>query len=1260
MKSIIILSFLLNGVIWAFGQDAPNLANMTSLSGNTQEASKLSSVPVNIYTGAPNVSVPIYSYSNAGSGLSWGVSLEYYAGGAQVGEASSTVGLGWFFNCTGVITRTVRGMPDDVPGNGYLYAPAIPSDFRSNANKYYYDSLDAEQDIFQFSFNGRSGQFLIGKNKQIILLPNSKMTVSYSVSSIDNSSITAFRIITEDGVKYDFANEELTSFGQPLGFNFGFETYSYGSAWYLSDIISSFNTDTIKFNYTGTGSNSSVTYPQVEYVRNSDGVHTATYQVTAPSTVSSMKLSSIVFPDKRSLTVVYSNADTYNNPDFAVGKIKIADSIFRYGFALGYTSVANSSVHNLYLSSVTPYTSREMQRGYSFSYNTAYVPYQASDFCEVDYWGFYNGASNGTNLIPQEGSISGANRAPNVSYAIDNSLAYYYLPGGGFTYYQYELNDHYPYTKSFNTLSIAGNTNTQNSIALSQVFGTRQLLVFNLDPSVSRSGGAPISGTGSLTCNIMSADGTIQYATTSFSLYDLFYSGSKTWSFNAPANGTYLLQTQLSGGTTITGSFPINVTWENKQVDNAHTAIPSGGLRVKRIIRKDDVDDPNISTEDFQYLTADGKSSGFLGDTASYSYPYSETVVNGGTTNTAYTVVSSAPLNTLNYSQGSPVGYSRVIVYKGSTTHNIGYTVYDFTSLSDVNANLSTYIFPYTPQDTRNWGLGLPKRVSVYDSSGNLIKRQANTYRIDTMLYNTSSNFLSVKLGNTFTLYNGDPSITSTPRIKTYIGQQYYPSTGRAYVTATTDTLYQTDGSLSTSYKNYIYDTNYNVTKVVTGYDRTRGLQLETRLYYPYNYIIGGAIGTLRTNGIITPVIASESWITGDANPRMTGGSIVDYQQLTGGYVKPLTAYSLQSNAPVAQAIIGLFDSSKLVRNSTYFVAQASFPVYDNKGNLLQTTNLVGGQSSSLIRDYNNEYPIAKVSNAAYSDIAYTSFESDGSGNWTIGSSTRDYSGGLTGKLAYNLSNGNITKSGLNTALTYIVSVWAKNSASVAINGVTQSSPIAQQNGWNLFFTTLTGISSVTISGTGTIDELRLHPKDANMATDTYEPLIGITSSCDANNTVAYSTYDNMNRVKLIKDKDLNVIKRLDYSDKDSLISTAPVISRSAVFQWDPNFPCGYDSVITTIDTNPWSDSYQSTNTTTVLEGYNYCTCSSSANYPQYKIVNGACELGIKQYSSSILHAGVWISTYHYIWSDCSVSGNYSEDDSTAQTVTSGCSGIAP
>jgi hypothetical protein len=390
-------------------------------------------------------------------------------------------------------------------------------------------------------------------------------------------------------------------------------------------------------------------------------------------------------------------------------------------------------------------------------------------------------------------------------------------------------------------------------------------------------------------------------------------------------------------------------------------------------------------------------------------------------------------------------------------------------------------------------------------------------------------------------------------------------------------------------------------------------------------------------------VVATESWITGDARPRIISGSITYYHQITGNYVKPLTIYSLQSNHPVDSSVIGAFNPASLNRNSTYFVAQENLSSYDNKGNLLQQQNAVSGISNSLIMDYGQRYPVAKVSNAAFSDIAYTSFEADGSGNWSILSTARDTTAAITGNKSYNLSNGNITKSGLLSASTYLVSVWSKSGGSVSVNGVTQSNIIATQNGWNLYSTTVTGATIVTISGSGLIDELRLHPKDANMTTYTYQPFVGVTSTTDPNNTIVYNEYDALNRLKIIRDKDKNILKRYDYSDTAMSLNIQPV--------WTfIDTECGFsdgekDSVF--LDTNIYSSSYNTHKY--IWYTTDYCTCGKSS-HPEYKIVNGRCEAALKCVTSSAYvkiinpddtYYFTWKCTWHYQWSDGSVSPNY-------------------
>ena len=205
------------------------------------------------------------------------------------------------------------------------------------------------------------------------------------------------------------------------------------------------------------------------------------------------------------------------------------------------------------------------------------------------------------------------------------------------------------------------------------------------------------------------------------------------------------------------------------------------------------------------------------------------------------------------------------------------------------------------------------------------------------------------------------------------------------------------------------------------------------------------------------------------------------------------------------------------------------FDNYDNTNNILQYTG-TDQLPISIIWDYNNLYPIAQVKKGAQADVAYSSFEADGKGNWTFsGAATADATS-PTGSYCYGLSNGNISKS-VTSSTTYLVSYWRKSAAPLSITGTQNGYPVQGKtiDGWTYFEHKVTGQTTITISGTGFIDELRLYPFNAQMTTYTYTPQVGMTSSCDADNRITYYFYDELLRLKWIKDQDKNMIKTFKY-----------------------------------------------------------------------------------------------------------------------------------
>jgi hypothetical protein len=205
------------------------------------------------------------------------------------------------------------------------------------------------------------------------------------------------------------------------------------------------------------------------------------------------------------------------------------------------------------------------------------------------------------------------------------------------------------------------------------------------------------------------------------------------------------------------------------------------------------------------------------------------------------------------------------------------------------------------------------------------------------------------------------------------------------------------------------------------------------------------------------------------------------------------------------------------------------FNSYDNNMNVLEQTK-TGGVKASYIWSYNNAYPVAEISNAAVADIAYTSFEAEGNGSWSFTNTPASDNTAITGNKILNLSNSSITKGGLTSTQTYIVSYWTKNTAAFTVSGTQGALLQGHSSGsWRYFEHKVSAQTQVTISGTGVIDEVRLYPENVRMTTYTYAPMFGITSKCDENNTIGYYEYDNLGRLKTVRDLNRMILKIYNY-----------------------------------------------------------------------------------------------------------------------------------
>jgi YD repeat-containing protein len=456
-------------------------------------------------------------------------------------------------------------------------------------------------------------------------------------------------------------------------------------------------------------------------------------------------------------------------------------------------------------------------------------------------------------------------------------------------------------------------------------------------------------------------------------------------------------------------------------------------------------------------------------------------------------------------------------------------------------------------------------------------------------------------------------------------------------------TSYDQNGSNPLTTIKYYYYSNSNhlqVTKI-EGYD-SEGDLVRSEFKYPSDFT-GPIFDDLLSRNIITPVL--------------------DQKVFSNGFLKEQTQLTFKYAGINSELLVPDLVKHAVKYNSPENLVQ--YEQYDYYGNPLQFTSLDGAKNS-FIWDYNNEIPVAEVKNALATDIAYTSFEADGKGNWSFNGLKFTDGSGPTGKKVYALATGDVLKSRLNTSLTYIVSYWSKNGAQ-NINGSPAGTVSGRSvNGWTYYEKKIINPSSgsITISGSGIIDELRLYPEKALMSTYTYTPLVGITSQCDANNRITYYEYDEYQRLIVVRDLDRNVIRKFCYNyagnaESCNVFYNEPVsltFTRSncpygqAGGQVTYLIPAGtYVSTADQTDANnkAWDD--------IILNGQAYAnalgSCGSATCSPancsgiDKKCVNNICETGIKVYTDFYEdpRSGDWVCTYHYEWSDGAWSQDYYE-----------------
>lgn len=270
---------------------------------------------------------------------------------------------------------------------------------------------------------------------------------------------------------------------------------------------------------------------------------------------------------------------------------------------------------------------------------------------------------------------------------------------------------------------------------------------------------------------------------------------------------------------------------------------------------------------------------------------------------------------------------------------------------------------------------------------------------------------------------------------------------------------------------------------------------------------------------------------------NLTSASFTKYEVSSSpqGYAYPDRSQQINLQSPSSSFLNATVSGNTLSLDGRY-QDESIFQFKD--GNLKQITPH-DGISTSYVWGYINTEPVAQVTNASPDQIAFSSFESDGTGNWNYNVNRPLVLGSVTGSKCLDLNNvdgSSISKTGLVAGKDYVVSYWSLNGP-YAITGGSNNTRTGRSalNGWTYYEHSIHATSTtITLTGIGKIDELRLYPKGAQMTSYTYFPHTGLTSMDDPNGEITYYEYDGLGRLKNVKDYQGNIIKNYQYNYQGS------------------------------------------------------------------------------------------------------------------------------
>lgn len=967
---------------------------------------------VNEYTGCPNISVPLYTLKY--KDIEIPIELTYDASGIRVDQEASWVGLGWNMLVGGCINYVASGAVDP---KSFLASQDAWQTLLTTDNQEFYrfssslsgnsslvvdvNSGHGERDYYSVRILDKSFLFMFDPFTRVISVIG-KDQDKYRVEDLNNSPYASlnyarWKITDADGVQYIFDIGERTDAYVIGG--------AYTSTWYLTQIITP-EGSVVNFTYSGenmivcrgyrseqydvvSGSNPTY-YPTPGYssqmvlsdvnvyARYLTGISTADQQLTftlearndIPSGKRLKKMTVKSLISQKTIKEFNFNYDYFTAS--TVGGNYLNDH--------ATTTYTNDLYYRLRLNSVEEKAGTISQTT-SFEYNNTKLPLKTS--CAKDFWGYFNNQENAgsekilnahtllPNPLPLFASagitmtniyriLKGANRYCNGTYMQAGILTKIIYPTKGYTSFEYEPNDFttlsatkFPTTAQYNEnikSAIVTDSNNPNEVTYRQISLTQPAnglitVTFHGQLSTLKSNSAaihlyPMSGSGTSYTYDLNLASDEQIA------FDSDF--STTIDIDLPANN-YILTAYCPNnlGTSFSVHASISMT---QKLTNANVPVSTGGgLRVKSI-RNYNHDNVLQYYTVYEYLNTDGKSSGKLlqplsldkgktvicayqsgpepGSIQSYDYNVHRLKMPHPDMTAFYAAMS-----------GGTVGYSRVTrkEYDGNNTL-LGATIMEFSNS--------------TPQNTWNvyhftdFGNGNILSETVMNANGTKLKTTRYTYAHETQSFRCNAIVDDKVIDHTDYGYSLLSRYTIT----------LYPfKTCWSKLTQTVDSVF--DGSTSQRLVNTYtyYSENHRVaTQEFNSSDSN--INYITRYKYPFNYSTYpyNTMSNTTNYHMLNPIIEqSLSAVEGNT------------EKLIKSRKDEYTYYNNKHRD--IDRVTFLKTSSSFALNGGTQQLRLSY-TYNNSCDLTDITK--DQEKVAYLWAYNNNYPVAEIKGATYSNLS--------------------------------------------------------------------------------------------------------------------------------------------------------------------------------------------------------------------------------------------------------------------------------------------------